>query len=407
MRKVLIMSHGHPDLNKGGAELAAYQFFEESLRQGDDAYFLARTDAEPHGGAAFSTKNSPREILMHTTHDDAFLFSNIKTRHLWGDFKNLIEKLSPEVVYIHHYFFIGIEAIKIIKDALPSAKIVVTLHEYLAICANGGLMKKTNGSLCYKSSTLDCSQCLKLTEKSPGDFYLRKRYLMTFFSYVDLFISPSKFLKDRYVEWGLLSEKITVIENGQPKVEKLILTKEASEKTTLCYIGQINSNKGLDVLLESIALLPNEQLQKVQVNIHGTGLDSQPQEFKKKISKLSKKHKDVVSFFGKYEAEELPSILQDADWVVVPSTWWENSPMVIQEAYKHQVPVIASNIGGMKEKVTDGVDGFHFNVGKPQSLARVIERVIANPTLHDACKSNIKEPKSIADAYELIVSEAF
>ena len=46
--------------------------------------------------------------------------------------------------------------------------------------------------------------------------------------------------------------------------------------------------------------------------------------------------------------------MASVDWVVVPSIWWENSPLVIQEAFGYGRPVICSDIGGMAEKVTDG-----------------------------------------------------
>ena len=53
----------------------------------------------------------------------------------------------------------------------------------------------------------------------------------------------------------------------------------------------------------------------------------------------------------------------DADWVVMPSVWWENAPLVIAEAHAHGRPVICSNIGGMAESVRHGVDGLHFPAG--------------------------------------------
>ncbi len=53
----------------------------------------------------------------------------------------------------------------------------------------------------------------------------------------------------------------------------------------------------------------------------------------------------------------------------MPSIWWENSPVVIQEAFLHRRPLIVSGIGGMAEKVRDDADGLHFRVGSPESLA--------------------------------------
>ena len=66
---------------------------------------------------------------------------------------------------------------------------------------------------------------------------------------------------------------------------------------------------------------------------------------------------ETVTFHGSYEPEALPSLMQNIAWVIVPSTWWENSPMVIQEAFLYGRPVICSDIGGMAEKVRSGVDG--------------------------------------------------
>ena len=57
------------------------------------------------------------------------------------------------------------------------------------------------------------------------------------------------------------------------------------------------------------------------------------------------------------------------DWIVMPSIWWENSPVVIQEASCIGRPPIVSDIGGMAEKVRDGVDGLHFRAGSPEDLA--------------------------------------
>ena len=80
------------------------------------------------------------------------------------------------------------------------------------------------------------------------------------------------------------------------------------------------------------------------------------------------------------------------DWVVVPSIWWENSPLVIQEAFLHGRPVICSDIGGMAEKVRDGVDGLHFRAGDPVSLARTIERATTNPRLWRSLRDGIRDP---------------
>ena len=81
--------------------------------------------------------------------------------------------------------------------------------------------------------------------------------------------------------------------------------------------------------------------------------------------------------------------MADIDWVVVPSRWWENSPLVIQEAFMHGRPVICSDIGGMAEKVTDGVNGLHFTVGDPDHLAQTIAAGGADAGLWEQLRAGI------------------
>ena len=59
--KVLVVSHGHPDLSKGGAEVAAYNLYSEYKKRGIESLFLARTDIQAHGGSTFSTRNDEND----------------------------------------------------------------------------------------------------------------------------------------------------------------------------------------------------------------------------------------------------------------------------------------------------------------------------------------------------------
>jgi glycosyltransferase involved in cell wall biosynthesis len=398
-KKVLVIAHGHPEFNKGGGEQAAYQFFQQCLSQGDDAYFLARTAITPHGGAAFSTIKNEREILFHTTHDDFFLFSNIKTRHLWGDFADLLKQLSPEVIYCHHYFLLGIEMMKIIKQVLPNVKLVLTLHEYYAICHNAGLMVKTgkDKKLCFESGTRQCNQCFP--DKSPGDFFLRKQYIQQCFNWVDCFIAPSAFLRDRYVDWGIDRTKIHVVENGQPMIDIIPSVNVTDKQVRIAYIGQINPFKGIDILLDALQLLPEEAHKQLYIDIHGANFSTQESDFQKKISKQLKILSHVVRMHGAYEANELGRILDAVSWVVMPSTWWENSPMVIQEALSHGKPVIVSDIGGMAEKIQHNVTGLHFRARSAVSLADTFMAILSDKTLQSQLASNIVKPLSLPESY--------
>ena len=87
--------------------------------------------------------------------------------------------------------------------------------------------------------------------------------------------------------------------------------------------------------------------------------------------------------------------MAETDWVVVPSVWWENAPLVIQEAFQHGRPVIASDIGGMAEHVRDGVDGLHFRAGDHEALARTLGNAAADPALWERLRDGIAPVRSL------------
>jgi len=398
-QRILIISHGHPDHSKGGAEVAAYNLFKEYERQGLDTVFLARTDQPSHGGSAFSTINSDKEILFHTHMSDFFLFQSGCKKHVWQEFRALLKRYRPTVVHFHHYIHMGLELIREVRNTLPNTRIVVTLHEYLAICANNGQMVKPGKQmkLCYKSSPTECARCFP--ERSAADFFLREKYIKSIFNLVDMFVSPSYFLIDRYKAWGIPEKKMVMIENGQPEIEtpEPRPLAEGEGRGRFAFFGQINPFKGVDVLLEAFKLLPEDVQEKVHLDIHGANLQGQTEDFQEKIHGLLEDLGDLVTLHGSYESHEIGRLMEQADWVIIPSVWWENSPMVIQEAFNHGRPLIGSDIGGMVEKITDGVNGYNFRSGSSNSLKQTILKACEENESWDLVASDIPSPLTISE----------
>jgi glycosyltransferase involved in cell wall biosynthesis len=103
--------------------------------------------------------------------------------------------------------------------------------------------------------------------------------------------------------------------------------------------------------------------------IFGGNLERQPKPFQEKIERLVESAGNRVRFYGAYQNSEMPRLMQSIDWTIIPSIWWENSPIVIQESFYHGRPMICSNIGGMAEKITDGVDSIASSrSARPQRL---------------------------------------
>jgi len=80
---------------------------------------------------------------------------------------------------------------------------------------------------------------------------------------------------------------------------------------------------------------------------------------------------------------------------VVPSIWWENSPLVIQEAFQHRRPPIVSDIGGMREKVVHGVSGLRFRAASPESLADRLTEALTQPDLWQSLRDSAPPPPGL------------
>jgi glycosyltransferase involved in cell wall biosynthesis len=165
------------------------------------------------------------------------------------------------------------------------------------------------------------------------------------------------------------------------------------------FFGQIHPFKGLLPLLsafKALDQLPPERTSGVRLRVHGAYLDLNPPDYIAAINDLLARTAERVTFVGAYDAHDLDRLMSAIDWVVVPSVWWENSPLVIQEAFAHRRPVICGDIGGMAEKVRPGRDGFHFSAGNPTALVELILRIVDDPAIWDRLQDTIAEPSTIA-----------
>jgi glycosyltransferase involved in cell wall biosynthesis len=253
---------------------------------------------------------------------------------------------------------------------------------------------KTGGTkLCHHSSPGDCNACFP--EISPARFLRRENFVRGLLQVADYFVSPSQFLADRYIDWGLDAAKMIVIENGLDIAEPTPPRElpKRGRRSRFAYFGQITQFKGVDVLLDAVTRIPDSVWgDDAQLMIFGGNLERQPKPFQEKIEALVEKAGNRVRFYGAYQNSEMPRLMRNIDWTIIPSIWWENSPIVIQEAFYHGRPMICSNIGGMAEKITDGMDGLHFRVGSSEDLVDRMTEALTNPGLWDRLRLGIKKP---------------
>lgn len=399
--RILVTAHGHPDFNLGGGELAAYTLFKaySDHPSVEAAFFLARHDRGRGASGAISLRR-PNEYLWEQAVHDWFKMKAVNWFSLNNNFADLIRELRPTEVHVHHYVHLGLEYLHVIKQIDPAIRIVMTLHEYVAICFNHGQMvKRGSNRVCIRESPDDCNRCFP--EHSAEDFWLRKHRYQSFFRLVDQFVAPSDFLRQRYIDWGISPEQITTIENGQATHDMLpprVLV-EGETRNRFAFFGQINPFKGVDVLLSALTMLKKSERRSIVLEVHGVNLEGQTESFRHKITELrvQLEKEGVLQWIGPYEPFQMKSKMAGVDWVVVPSIWWENSPMVIQEAFTLGRPVLASDIGGMAEKISHGINGLLVPVGNSRAWGDTLLRLSRYTEEWDHLRAGITKPISYAE----------
>jgi glycosyltransferase involved in cell wall biosynthesis len=423
--KILYLVHNHPSLIPGGAEQYALELYE-SMRSSSEfePLLVARagppaTELPPHEGTSLRLVNgdSNQYLLITSLHDyNGFLGRSSHQQRYTDELKRLLVTYQPALVHVQHTLLLGFDILRQIKNCLPSAPIVYTLHEFQAICHHDGQMVRTHDmELCNEESPQRCHQCFP--QITPAAFFRRKRFILSQLQLVDLFLAPSKYLLNQYVQWGIAPARIRFEEYGRLPSSNGQGSEGRKDKNRFAFFGQCTRYKGLEVLLQAMQLIDAEShtegdrglshqsmttggnadvdlsraRKRIQARlwVHGANLELQATEFQSRIQSLRENAGANVTWVGPYEHSQLPRLMSNVDWVVVPSTWWENSPLVIQEAFQHRKPVICSNIGGMAEKVSHGVNGLHFRVGEPESLAETISLAARSPELWQKLRSGI------------------
>lgn len=404
--QVMIFSHAHPQFSKGGAEIAAYNLHLGLKAPGEhNSVFVARADAALIPGDAGMAQVAADEFLVASNAGIHTLFSEVRVG-ADNALDDLIATFKPDVIHFHHYWMLGVDLLTHVKRKAPKAKIFVTFHEFIAICLNNGQMVKTNGKLCHQYSPRECSQCFPGI--APDQFFAREQYIKRCFSVVDRFVSPSQFLKDRYVQWGIPAEKILVLENGLPAGDRLPprpIDPTSGKRNRFAYFGQITPYKGVDVVLKAFDALPKDAKKEVSLHIYGSGLETLEKAVREPIEALIEKNAKFIKFHGAYDSTELPVLMADIDWVIMGSVWWENSPIVIQEAFKFGRPILTPDIGGMAEKVKPGEGGYNFRARDDVSLRELLLKLMRNPLLFDDAVQKMPRFMDIVSHVHLLLSQ--
>ncbi|MGG5819306.1 glycosyltransferase [Falsiroseomonas sp. HW251] len=391
--RVLFLAHNHPSLQPGGSEAFALNLFRALRdRHGAEGLFLAGVTAalrDRHPGTVVQAAGGAEdELLVPLDHFDRFYLSQ---QDIYGlaALAPIVRRADPEVIHLHHPLLFGLEGIDMLRRAAPGATMVATLHDYFALCAREGQLLTPEGRRCTGPSPEGCRRCFP--DRAPLEIRLRDLAIRDAFRAFDLLVAPSRFLRDRFVASGWDGSRIVVLPNAVPAEPAAPhrAAPKGGRRDRFAVFGNVNRFKGTLVALRASAALSRQGVEH-GLAVHG-GTAWQTEAFMAEFA-AALEAAPAARHHGGYAPEEFATRIAAADWVVVPSIWWENAPLVIQEAFRHRRPVICGDGGGMAEMVADGVDGLHFPIGDEAGLAEAMRRAVATPRLWQRLVAGIGAP---------------
>lgn len=288
-------------------------------------------------------------------------------------FAELIRQEKPDLIHIHNiYHQISPSILSVAKKfKIP---VVMHLHDYKLVAPNYSLF--SHGKIDTSSVGGHYWRCIM--NKSFNNSYLQSvlvaiemwfhhSLLKIYEKNISFFLAPSKFIRDFMIEAGIPSEKVIHFPYFVAGIEKDIPEYQPGKE--FLYYGRLSEEKGIEIALRALALVPDACLK-----IIGEGKDRET------LEKLSVELgvSDRVRFMGALYSEELKSEIRSARAVVVPSIWYEVFGLVNVEAAALGKLVITSEIGGISETVISGKSAWLFPAGDEKILATLLNRALEN-----------------------------
>ncbi len=311
-------------------------------------------------------------------------------RHLDGWFRAVLDDVRPEAVHFFHLRQLGSNLIDVARDF--GARTVVSLTDFWWLCPRFTLLR-SDGTLCDgpPGGGAGCVPCnhpelagvvpapapAALADDPPSRLRAlldrlelqRSRYRRAHATF-----APSRFLADMYVRNGF-EPAPRVVPYGLERERVHPLPVERPRRPLrLAFCGVLSPWKAPRLAIEALAVVTSP----VALCVHGRLEEPMFADYIDTLRRAAA-NEPRVTLAGAYDAARAPQVFADMDVLVVPSTWYENTPFVVLEAFAAGVPVLASDLGGLAEIVRHEQNGWLFRAGDAGALGQAIEALAADP----------------------------
>lgn len=356
--KILFVTNLFPPEMRGGAERLVEALAFAAMRAGHEAHVLSTTGRRVHG-VEMSLFNGitvhrfcPRlpYHLLDDTHQPLWRRIAWHVQDLFlpmaHDVCRAVDAMNPDMIFSHNLRGMGLSLTRALQRA--QAPWAHTLHDVQLLVPSGlqWAVRAPGMARLWQSSAITRPYvwCMRRVFRTP-----------------DVVISPTTFLADAHHAAGLfLSSRTVVLQNPLARIPTAQRT-QTHDPFKLLFVGQLELHKGLEVMIEALSYL------KIPVVVTVIGEGSRKDDAMERALTLS--DRVAVSFLGAISHNEVLRMMAQHDALVFPSLVVENCPGVLLEARSVGLPVIASDVGGVRELV-DG-DAL-VPPGEPRALAQTI-----------------------------------
>jgi glycosyltransferase involved in cell wall biosynthesis len=428
--KVLLVPHFFPPGFPGGTESYTFGLARELKRRGHAPYVMCATKwgqgSSIHPVASddeFEGIPVRRLAWNWQAAPDPFryLYNNPEVNREFGAY---LAALRPDVVHITSCYAFGAGIIQVAHDA--GIPVFMTFTDFWFLCPRHTLWRG-DGSLCEgPTSAATCASCMSAgtplgnafdnvlprslsgpilsgVSRIPviarqrgfrgyvGDTSGRLAFVRRMFDLIDCPLGPSRFMIETLGRNGYDADRIQYSPYGHDLGwVNQVKPRTADGRLVFGYLGQIDPLKGVDVLVDAFKRIPLDQ--PVELRLFGN--------FAKNPDYVAALRRSAegdprIHFVGPFGRDQIADVFSELDLVVVPSMWYENTPIVISEAFAAGKPVIATNLGGMSEAVVHNVNGLLFDRGDAAELAQWMVSLANDRSLYERLIRGVRSPRTI------------
>ncbi|MFN8091853.1 MAG: glycosyltransferase family 4 protein [Vicinamibacteria bacterium] len=340
-------------------------------------------DARLTGGAELYVRETARRlrplgfssVLLYSTEgrvDPAFVAS-FDAAFPMVELAAQIRDVAPDLVYLHR-----VNGWRRIEEARRGgAPVLRFFHDHRPFCLREHKYTAIGSRTCTRPIGAGCYACLGFVNRSdrfPGITLRTLRALeaeLAVSRRLDGFVVGSEYMARHVADHGFDPRRTHVLPLYSPPPAVTPMVRR--DENLLLSVGQLVWGKGIDVLLEAMALLPP----RVRLVIAGSGRKEPTLRAIAARLRLGER----ARFVGSRSGPELDRLYAEARAVVFASRSPETFGLVGPEAMRLGTPVVATTVGGIGEWLDDGVTGLAVPPNDPTALAAALRRVIDEPGL--------------------------